>query len=203
MPRPKKTEMQLEQTRAHILEAAYAILQEAGPQALTSRAIAERLGIAHMSLFHDCFENQAAILSALREREVAKIRLQLQALEQLAASQDILAVLREALLVPIRYARENPNLYYLAWVMPEAVGENQEQGRHRLQATVQQLAHLIQMGMEQGQLARRDPMLAAVTVLGMVNMPVILFYSGKLVDPDLRDRMLPEALSAALGYLTR
>ena len=35
----------------------------------------------------------------------------------------------------------------------------------------------------------------------MVNAPYILFHSGKMIDPVLRDQMVDEVLSAALGYL--
>jgi hypothetical protein len=48
---------------------------------------------------------------------------------------------------------------------------------------------------------KREPFLAASTVLAMVNIPYILFHSGKLVDPILRDRMVAEVLLAAMGYL--
>ncbi len=201
MPRPKKTEAQRQATREQILNTAYAILKEEGPQALTSRAIAERLGVAHMSLFYTYFKNQAAILSALRERELEMMRLQQQQFAQRAETEDIVQVVKEALELPIRYARENPHLYYLAWVMPEVGGESLEQNRQRMQGTVEQLARLLKKGMDQGKFVSRDPILAAVTVLGMVNMPYILFQSGKLTDAELRDRIVEETFSAAMRYL--
>jgi AcrR family transcriptional regulator len=202
MPRPKKTDAEIQVMRTKILDAAYAILQESGPQAITSRAIAERLGVAHMGLFK-YFQNQAAILSALREQELAKMRLQQRAFEQRAETEDIVQIVEEALEIPIRYAREAPNLYYLAWVIPEIGGESLEQNRQRRQGTIEQLAHLIKKGMDQGKFVSRDPILAAATVLGMVNMPYILFYSGKLANPELRDRMVEEVLDAAMGYLSQ
>ncbi len=202
MPRPKKTDTQIQAMREQILDAAYAILQESGPQALTSRAIAEQLGVAHMGLF-TYFENQAAILNALRERELAKMRVQQQALKQRAETEDIVQVVIEALEFPIRYAQESPNLYYLAWVMPEMGGESLEQNRQRMQGTVEQLARLLKKGMDEGKFESRDPVLAAATALGMVNMPYILFLSGKLVDAELRDRMVEETFSAAMRYLLK
>lgn len=201
MARPKKTEAQLQAAREQILETAYAILQEEGPQSLTSRAIAKRLGVAHMSLFYSYFENQAAIISALRERELAKLRQQQQAIVQRAEHEEIAVLVREILEIPVRYARETPNLYYLAWIMPEVGGESPEENRQRMLGTVTQLARLIQIGIEQGKFAVRDASLAAATVLGMVNMPFIFFQSGRILDPAMRDRMVDEVLSAAIGYL--
>ena len=83
MPRAKKTAAQLEATREKTLDAALSILQVRGYEAITSRAIAGDLGIAHMSLFA-YFENHAAILQALRERELSKWRAQEQGFVQRA-----------------------------------------------------------------------------------------------------------------------
>ena len=57
MPRPKKTEEEIHAMREKILDVTQTILEEDGPEAITSRAIAERLGMSHMSLF-TYFENQ-------------------------------------------------------------------------------------------------------------------------------------------------
>jgi AcrR family transcriptional regulator len=202
MSRPKKTPIQLKATREQILDTALAILQEQGPEAITSRAIAERMGMAHMSLF-TYFKNQAAILASLREREMSRWHAQQDGIQQRAQSEEISKVVQELLELYIDFARENPNLYRLAWVMPEVGFESLDENRQRIQATVGRLAALIKLGMERGTFERRDPFLAAGTVLGMVNMPHILFHSGKLVNPAMRDRMVKEVLSAAIAYLKK
>lgn len=51
MPRPKKTDVEIQAMREKILDVALAILDEDGPEAITSRAVAERMKVAHMSLF--------------------------------------------------------------------------------------------------------------------------------------------------------
>jgi AcrR family transcriptional regulator len=202
MPRPKKTAAQLQATREKILDTAYAILQTEGPEAISSRAIAERLGVAHMALF-TYFENQAAILRALTEREVAKMRVQQVVIAQRAETEKLPRVVEDLLRFYITFARENPNAYRLAWVMPEKTGETVEQNRERMRSTVGQLASLLNLGQERGAFERRDPFLAASTVLGMVNMPHILFHTGKMVDPTLRDRIVEEVLYAAMLYLQK
>ncbi|RPH61199.1 MAG: TetR/AcrR family transcriptional regulator [Chloroflexi bacterium] len=202
MPRPKMTPAQLEATREQILDTTLAILQESGPEAITSRAIAERMGVAHMSLY-TYFENQAAILRALSQREMTKWQAQQQVFAQRAATEDITSVVEGLLRLVITFACENPNLYRVAWVMPEVGGETPAESRQRMQATVGQLATLLQKGMESGVFEPRNPFLAAGTVLAMVNAPFIFFYSGKMVDPALRDQMVDEMLSAALGYLKK
>jgi AcrR family transcriptional regulator len=202
MPRPKKTASQLETTREKILDTALAILQEHGPQAITSRAIAERMGVAHMSLY-TYFENQPAILRALSNREMAKWRASQQIFDQRAETEDITLVVEDLLKFFIAFARENPNLYRMAWVMPEAGAETPQENRQRMQDTVGRLANLLQTGMARGTFEARNPILAAGTVLAMINTPFILFHSGKMVDPLMRERMVDEMLSAALGYLKK
>jgi AcrR family transcriptional regulator len=200
MPRPKKTPAQLEATREKILDIALSILQESGPEAVTSRAIAEVLGVAHMSLF-TYFENHAAILRALRKRELSKWQVQQQGFEQRATSENIVQVVEDVLRHYIDFARENPNLYRLTWVMPEFGIESPEENRQRTLNTVGHLAGLLQLGMESGVFENRESFLAAGTALAMVNTPYILFHSGKLIDPIMRDRMVEEVFSATMGYL--
>ncbi len=200
MPRPKKTAAQIEAVQQQILDTALEILQESGPQAITSRAIADRLGMAHMTLY-TYFENQGAVLRALRQRELAKWRAQQQVFEQRAEVEDIRVVVEDLLRSFVAFARQNPNLYRMAWVMPEVSGESPEENRLRMQATVDLLAGLLQKGMEQCVFVSRNPFLAASTALAMVNTPYTLFHSGKLVDPILRDQMVDEMLRAARCYL--
>lgn len=200
MPRPKKTDDEIQFMREQILYTALVILQSDGAEAITSRAIAERLNVAHMSLF-TYFKNQAEILDMLREREMAKWAAKQIGFEQRAQLEDVKQVVRELLEFYVSFARENPDLFRLAWVIPQATGESLEEERQRRKATVENLSRILHLGMEQGAFIKRDPFLAASTVLAMINVPNILFHSGKLVDINLRDQMVKEILFAAMKYL--
>jgi AcrR family transcriptional regulator len=200
MPRPKKTDSEREAMRERILDSALAILREEGPEAITSRAIARRMDLSHMSLF-TYFEDQSAILRALGDREQAHWRAQQQDIEQRAQSGDIRQGVLELLHFNITFARENPNLYRLALITPEVMGEKPEQTRRRAQTTVNQMARLLKLGMGQGLFAERDPWLAAATVIQIVNMPYILYHTGRLADPVIREQLAQEALTAAMLYL--
>ncbi len=202
MPRPKKTPAQLESARQEILDTALAILQESGPDAITSRAIAERMGVAHMSLY-TYFENQAAILRALRLREMSKWHAKQEFFNQRAETENIVLVVEDLLRFFIAFARDNPNLYRIAWVMAEVGGETPAESQQRMQVTTGRLATLLQKGMESGAFKPRNPFLAAGAVLAMVNAPFIFFYSGKLVDATLREQLVEEVLAAAMLYLAK
>ena len=201
MPRPKKTTVEIESMRGQVLDTAFAILQSEGSEAITSRAIAERLGVAHMSLF-TYFKNQAEILDTLHEREMARWAAKQTSFAQRAQAEDVTQVVQELLAFYVSFARENPNLFRLAWVIPQTIGESIEEERRRRKATIENLAKILHLGMERGAFKRRDPFIAASTVLAMVNVPHILYHSGKLVDTTLRDQMTNEVLTAAMGYLT-
>jgi AcrR family transcriptional regulator len=202
MPRPKKTAEELIRMREQILDAAQNILETKGVEAITSRAIAEKMGIAHMSLF-TYFPNHAAILDALREREMEKWRARQAGFVQRAQTEEIVGVIRELLESYVAFARENPSLFRLAWVMPEAIGESPEENRQRRQMSVETLTRIIKLGVERGVLHPRDPYTAAGVVLGMVNMPHLLYHTGKLTDPEMRDRMVDEVLAIAMRYLSQ
>jgi len=153
-----------------------------------------------MSLY-TYFEYQAAILRALRLREMTKWHAKQEFFNQRAETEDIVLVVEDLLRFFIAFARENPNLYRMAWVMPEVGGESPTENHKRMQATVGQLANILQKGMDTGVFTARQPFLAAGTVLAMVNTLFILYHSGKLIDPDLRDGMVEEVLVASMGYL--
>ncbi len=200
MPRPKKTDEEIQAMREKILDVTLAILKEDGPEAITSRAIAKRLKISHMSIF-TYFKNQADIRSALRERVVAEVRAPLDAIEARAQTEDIPALVQEIGALFITFAREKPYLYRLGWVTPEAERIDIEANTQDQLVMITQIARILKLGMERGDFESRDPQLAAFTVVGMINMPFMLYHTGKLPDETLRDRMVDEVFSAAMGYL--
>ena len=202
MARPALTQEQLESTRECILDAAYALLLEKGPQALSMRAIASRAGMAPMSLY-TYFAGQQAIVVALGKRETAKLRAYQSVLEQQAADGDIVAVMQRALALYPQAARVNPAAFRLAWVLPEAMPSMASEAHQRSQGNVEHLARLVQLGIDRGVFEEREPFLAAAAVLGMAIQPLVLFYSGRLADPVLRDRLIEEMQQAALRYLLK
>ena len=76
---------------------------------------------------------------------------------------------------------------------------NQQETR----AVIDQIAGILKLGMEQGNFEERDPRLTAITMTGMINLPFIMFHSGKLVDPTIRDRMVDEMYTALMLYLEK
>ncbi len=202
MPRPKQTEEERDVMRERILDAAYDLLMEQGMDALTTRVIAERLGVSHMVLY-TYFENHDALVQALRarlreEREAARA----EALRQ-AENGDVAAVMRESLARYAQSAKEHPKMYTFMWVQPIAAKSACPEPHRPFQGNVRYLAQLAQLGMERGVFVKRDPTLAAATVFAIIQAPLFLYLNGRLTDEALRDQMSAEALEAAMGYLMR
>ncbi|MBI9044983.1 MAG: hypothetical protein JEZ06_10885 [Anaerolineaceae bacterium] len=118
-----------------------------------------------------------------------------------AQNEDVPSLVQEAWTLIIAFAREKPYLFRLIWVLPEETGLDPEKNRQQQLETINQFARLLALGMEKGDFKTRDPYITSATVLGIINMPFMLFYSGKLSDTSLRDRMVEEVFSAAVLYL--
>ncbi|HOT93555.1 MAG TPA: TetR/AcrR family transcriptional regulator, partial [Anaerolineae bacterium] len=202
MPRPKQTETEREAMRERILDAAHELLLEHGYDALTTRLIAERLGVSHMVLY-TYFENHDALIQALRarlreEREASRA----EALRQ-AETGDVAAVMREALQRYVTMAKEHPKMYSFMWVQPIHADALCSEPHRPYQGNVRYLAQLVQLGIERGVFVPRDPTLTAATVFAIIHAPSIFYHNGRLTDENLRDRMSAESLEIAMNYLLR
>ena len=200
MPRRKQTDEQVAAMRERILDAAMALLQENGPDAITIRAIAGRVGVSHMVLY-TYFESRAGLLAALRERQRQRTQARYADMLRRAEAGDVREVLREALSFYARMARRRPRVYQVLWALPITSYEPPAEQRHRLEGHLQHLSRLIQLGIERGVCVQRDPLLAAATAFSMVNGPLVLHHNGRLADVALLDAVEAEALEAALTYL--
>lgn len=200
MARPKQTPEHVAATRERILDAAKEILFEEGPEALSIRAIASRLGVSHMTLY-TYFENRDALVAALKERQRARIAARQDELLRRAEEGDVLSVVRESLNTYVRMAEERPRVYRLLWLMPRSEANCEAEPGERLSRHLRQLTRLVQIGVERGAFAPRDPTLAAATVFAIVNGPLFLTHTGHLTDVELKDRLVAECLNVAMDYL--
>lgn len=200
MPRPKLSEAEITTMQEAILDAAARLLHEEGFEALTMRAIAERVGVSHMVLYN-YFENREALLAALRERQRARMAMRRESALREAREGDVLTVMRRALGHFRRMADHHPRIYRLIWVEPIVAGEDAPPHSEGLREDIRHMAELIRLGVARGCFVERDPEQDALLCIVMVNAPLILFHSGRLDDAALRDRLAEQAIEAALGYL--
>jgi AcrR family transcriptional regulator len=200
MARPKKTEQEIEATRERILEATVELLKEEGPEALSVRAIAERVGMSHMALY-TYFENRDALIAALRQRQRQRMAARHAEIMQQAETGDVCQVTRQALAGYGHMADRWPRIYRFLWVEPVTPHDSLPHQSERTASHLSHLAQLISLGIERGAFVDRDPWLAAAVVFSLVNGPLILHYSGRIPDAGTKDAVFEEALDAAIGYL--
>lgn len=200
MARPPQTAAQRQQMRDRILDTAVDILTAEGPDALSTRAIAARLDMAHMTLY-TYFANQTALLRALRDRETERWWAEQERISQRTAGEPVWPVVEALLGQLVTFAREKPHLHRLAWIMSEKGVESRAEYQARQRLMVGQLAALLHEGMEAGEFDERNAVLAAGTILAMVNTPFILTHSGKVADTAVRDLMVGEILTMVRLYL--
>jgi AcrR family transcriptional regulator len=218
MPRPKLTEEEIGAMREVILKGAFEILQEEGPEGLSIRAIAERVGVSHMVLY-SYFENRDEIFTALRN--YARLHHLARHQEALARAQEgeIMKVLREILEGYVRFSRERPHAFLFIWGggrrwggYPHRMGPphempGKEQHSHAphpspISEELTFLERLIEMGIEQGAFVERDPPTAALMVTSMIIGPLMIGQMSGLSGPENRRKLECEAIETTMRYLT-
>jgi len=200
MPRPRQSQAKVEAMRERILEAALKLLHDKGPGALSIRAIADRVGVSHMVLY-TYFENRATLIAELRQRQRQRMQAWHEELLDRAETGDVRAVLRESLAHYVHVASSRPNMYRFQWVLPLAESDCPTRPCKWLEVHLRYLARLVEIGIRRGACVVEDPLVAAVTACGIVNAPLILYHSGRLASSELRDKIVEEALRAAMEYL--
>jgi AcrR family transcriptional regulator len=107
IPRRAPVQARSRQTVARILDAAAAIADEQGVDAVTTRAIADRAGVSYPSLYR-FFADRDAILDELMERHCAEIDARCVAAEQTWEITSIAELLNNELDLHVDYYRKHP-----------------------------------------------------------------------------------------------
>jgi AcrR family transcriptional regulator len=198
MPRAKKTEQEIQAMRARILDAALALLKQQGPEGVSIRKIAERIGVSHM-LLYSYFENRAEIICSLRERGFKQMEAFCAESLRRAETGDALAQVRALLERFIRISHEHPMLYQLAWRRDLSWRADPQ----NVTAILEHLSQLIRLCIERGQCIERDPRLAATLAFGLVNGTLMLYHSLPALGQTDQAELEREVIEAAVTYLTR
>lgn len=201
MPRPKKTEKEIQAMRERILDAAFTLLQQEGIEGVSIRKIADRIGVSHMSLY-TYFDNRAAIVESLRERAYRQMEGFFTEALRRAETGDARVQIRKSLERFIQISRDHPMLYRLAWRRSTG-GASLRVDSQNVTRILAHLAELIQLGIERGQCTPRDPALAAVTAFSIVNGTLVLYHNVEAVGQAAREALETEMIEAAIGYLTQ
>ena len=207
MPRPKRTRDDIVEMQERILDAALEILKEEGLEGLSTRSIANHVGISHMSLY-SYFHNHGELISALRDRQrKALLARRSDALER-AENGDIEEILREVLEGYVSFAHVNPVIFHFLWTASHRRRHSRHErdrlkkgAREGLQDELQLLSDLIQIGIDRGVFANRDPFIAALTVSGMINGSLMMYQLPGRIEKEAQRKLAVEVVEAAMHYL--
>ncbi|NMB69079.1 MAG: TetR/AcrR family transcriptional regulator [Chloroflexi bacterium] len=200
MSRPKKTIEQRNATRERILAAASELLEKYGSEEISIRAITAGLGISPMG-FYSYFTSRAELIDALREQQLRAFDEGASQFLARARQEGAAPVLRETLQLLVDTACGQPQRFLLLY---SAAGEPDAlvAPPWRLDGIIQFFGQLIEIGMQRGEFAPRDPHMAALTMFSLYTGALLLRVSGRLPDSGQFDALLRETEGLALRYLS-
>ena len=206
MPRPKRTEAEIEEMRERILDAALVVLHEQGPAGLSIRSIADCAGVSHMVLY-SYFEDHDDLMAALRRKQRKKFIERRSEQIEAAKGGEVDLVVRELLERYVRFAKKNPGMFHFLWM----AGRHHHGGKHGrvsqrakegFRAEMNHLAELIDIGIRRGVFLERDPEIAALTVSGMINGPLMMYQIPGRINAEHMKKLETEIVEASMHYLT-
>ncbi len=112
-------------------------------------------------------------------------------------------MLRETLQLLVDTAAKQPQRFLLLYLAAPGEPDALAAPPWRLDSILQFFSQLIQIGMERGEFAPRDPRAAALTVFSLYSGALLLRVSGRLPDSGQLDALLREAEGLAQRYLNQ
>lgn len=202
MPRRKQSEEQVHAMQNRILDATMGLLDEMQPEEISIRKIAEKAGLSHMAIY-TYFHDRDALVQSLIARQEGRVRSRFENMLQNSGNEDFVANLKAALQDYVDKAKSRPKLFRILWMLPIKMIHGPSHRKNLLDDQINTMAELIEKGQQKGFFQKKDPHLAAMTLLSIINAPLFLFHMGRLSDVKMRDRMIDETLDLAINYITR
>lgn len=201
MPRKKQSEEQVNAMRNRILDASVTLLDSLQPEQISIRKIAEKAGLSHMSIY-TYFKDRDALVHALISRQEGQVRNRFEKILQSGEDEDLILNLKRALQDYIEKAKSRPKLFRLLWILPFKKINGPVGRKMLLNNQFNTLVGLIEKGQERGFFRDKEPRVAAMTLISLINAPLFLFHLGRLSDAKLRDAIINETLDLAIDYIT-
>ena len=155
-------------------------------------------------VFYTYFENREGLMNSLIDRQQKKIDQQFEGLLVKAQSEPVIEVLKVVLRDYAKTAHDHPKIYRLFWLTPkeERKGNEKVHSYRHLEPSLTNISQLLELGMRKREFIERDPKLAAVTVMAIMNAPLILHRCGKKPAEYTCEEILRETSTAVFAYLT-
>lgn len=201
MARPKNSPEKIQAMRNKMMDAVIELLDDVSPQKVSIRMIAEKVGVSHM-VFYTYFEDRDEIMNALIDRQQKRNDIHFEGLLEKAKNKPVIEVLKHVLEDYSVTAHEHPKIYTLFWLTPRDGKDYDENSFRHLEPSLNNVADLLELGMKKGEFVKRDPKLAAIAVMAIMNAPLILHRCGRKPAEFTCEQMENETITAVFAYLT-
>jgi len=192
VPRPRTHDYQ--QLRRALIDAGGRLLANDGPQALTTRRVAQAAGTSTNAVYQ-LFGDKAGLARAMFLEGFARLG---EAFAAVPRSDDPVADLLALGRAYRANACANPHLYELMFGRPIPGFAPDQATIAQTMATFHQLVHTIERGIQVGRLAPADPQDIAVQLHALVHGLVSFELRGSLGPGPEADHRWEAALTAAL-----
>ncbi|MGB2668569.1 MAG: TetR/AcrR family transcriptional regulator [Candidatus Acidiferrum sp.] len=186
-------------TAERIAQVALSILEKEGPEAVSMRRVARAVGITPMAIYHH-FPSREALLTAITDREFAKLLSHIQAHPLRGSVEDCLLAVMEGY---VDYAFVQPRVFDFVFsrVRPGA-RQFPKDFRARKSPTLNPVADMLAAEMEKGNLKKDDVWEVAFALWAHVHGYVLLYRGGRisLSEKDFR-KLLHRSLRRFLNGL--
>jgi AcrR family transcriptional regulator len=203
MARPKNSPEKIKKMRDKMMDAVIELLDDVSPNKVSIRMIAEKVKVSHM-VFYTYFEDREELMNSLIDRQQKRIDKHFEGLMEKSQNQPVFNVLKTVLNDYSETAHNHPKIYSLFWMTPkeERKGKSVTHSFRHLEPSLENIAQLLKLGMDKGEFVQRDSKLAALTVMSIMNAPLLLHRCGKKPSEFSCEQMLGETTSAVFAYLS-
>jgi AcrR family transcriptional regulator len=179
--------MDIEGTKDRIAEAALAILESEGAEAVSMRRVAEAAGVTAMAIYHH-FRNREALLGAITDREFAKLLGYIEQAPKRGSTERRLARVMEAY---VDYALDRPRIFdYVFAEARESARRYPDDFRARRSPTLNPVADAVARAIERGEFKKDDVWEVALELWAHVHGYVTLYRAGRFNLPEKKFRAL-------------
>lgn len=192
MPRPRTRDYR--ELRRALIDAGGRLLAREGPQALTTRRVAQEAGTSTTAVYN-LFGDKAGLALAMFVEGFARLG---QAFATVPRTVDPVADLLALGHAYRASARANPHLYELMFGRPIPGFAPDEAAIAQTMETYQDLVHTVERCIHAGRLAPADPQDVAVHLFALVHGLASLELRGSLGTGAEADRHWAAALEAAI-----
>lgn len=186
--------------KARLLSEALVLIKRSGPQALTMREVATRVGVSPMAAYRH-FANKDAILAAVAEQGFIRLDTKLKKAAARHLSEPLKA-LQSLVIEYVRFAKARPH-YFALMFGPEIANKDRFPGlKTAAEGAFSTLTSAVQNCITTGALKRKnDPLQVGAAIHSMVHGISSLVLHQRMDRRFPKDKSFDEVISSLFGLL--